>query len=221
MPGGRLTHEDRRTDRGVAGRRARVRRDRPTARPADVHDQSRGRTQRRTRRLPGRPRPAGLRRPCPPAQARPVRAVRRDGGDEQPAEAVRDFVDQFATLLAATGLPRMTSRVFVCLLTADADGLTAADLVRRLQVSPGVGVQVHRLPRRHGTGRAPSGSRRAPRAVRRSTTTPGSGRGRPTPAHTARSRPPHSGASRSSAPTRPPAPGSARWASSSPGSASR
>nr|WP_259670803.1 MarR family transcriptional regulator [Streptomyces sp. ID38640] len=56
--------------------------------------------------------------------------------DEQPAEEVRGFVDRFAALLAATGLPRMTSRVFVCLLTADADGLTAADLVRRLHVSP-------------------------------------------------------------------------------------
>lgn len=56
--------------------------------------------------------------------------------DGQPAEVVRGFVDRFATLLAATGLPRMTARVFVCLLTADASGLTAADLVGRLQVSP-------------------------------------------------------------------------------------
>lgn len=56
--------------------------------------------------------------------------------DEQAAEVVRGFVDQFATLLAATGLPRMTARVFVCLLTADAGGLTAAGLVHRLQVSP-------------------------------------------------------------------------------------
>ncbi|MFY1690831.1 helix-turn-helix domain-containing protein [Plantactinospora sp. WMMB782] len=56
--------------------------------------------------------------------------------DEQAAEVVRDFVDRFATLLAATGLPRMTARVFVCLLTADASGLTAAELVHRLQVSP-------------------------------------------------------------------------------------
>ncbi|WP_323373841.1 GbsR/MarR family transcriptional regulator [Plantactinospora alkalitolerans] len=56
--------------------------------------------------------------------------------DGQSTETVRDFVDQFATLLAATGLPRMTARVFVCLLTADASGLTAADLVRWLQVSP-------------------------------------------------------------------------------------
>ena len=56
--------------------------------------------------------------------------------DGQPTEVARDFVDQFATLLAATGLPRMTARVFVCLLTADASGLTAADLVLRLRVSP-------------------------------------------------------------------------------------
>jgi hypothetical protein len=56
--------------------------------------------------------------------------------DGQPTEATRGFVDHFATLLAATGLPRMTSRVFVCLLTADASGLASADLVRRLQVSP-------------------------------------------------------------------------------------
>lgn len=63
---------------------------------------------------------------------KPARAVT----DEQSTEVVRGFVDQFATLLAATGLPRMTARVFVCLLTADASGLTSADLVRRLQVSP-------------------------------------------------------------------------------------
>ncbi len=69
------------------------------------------------------------RRRKPPRTVEPVT-------DGQPTETVRGFVDQFATLLAATGLPRMTARVFVCLLTADASGLTAADLVRRLQVSP-------------------------------------------------------------------------------------
>jgi DNA-binding transcriptional ArsR family regulator len=56
--------------------------------------------------------------------------------DGRPTEVVRGFVDQFAALLAATGLPRMTARVFVCLLTADAGGLTAAELVARLRVSP-------------------------------------------------------------------------------------
>src|SRR4051794_3944727 len=54
----------------------------------------------------------------------------------QPTERVREFVDQFATQLAATGLPRMTARVFVCLLTADPAGRTSADLVAALRVSP-------------------------------------------------------------------------------------
>ncbi|MFG3440539.1 helix-turn-helix domain-containing protein [Nonomuraea sp. NPDC047897] len=65
-------------------------------------------------------------------RARPAEAAT----DGQPTEVERGFVDRFAALLAATGLPRMPARVFVCLLTADAGGLTAADLVRRLQVSP-------------------------------------------------------------------------------------
>ncbi|NUO57969.1 MAG: helix-turn-helix domain-containing protein [Hamadaea sp.] len=52
------------------------------------------------------------------------------------SDAAGEFVEEFAVLLAATGLPRMTARVFGCLLTADATGLTAADLVGRLHVSP-------------------------------------------------------------------------------------
>ncbi len=51
-------------------------------------------------------------------------------------EEMRAFVDEFAALLAATGMPRMTARVFVCLLTADVSGLTSAELVERLRVSP-------------------------------------------------------------------------------------
>ncbi|WP_086839251.1 GbsR/MarR family transcriptional regulator [Amycolatopsis kentuckyensis] len=58
----------------------------------------------------------------------------RPGGE--PADAARGFVAEFAALLAATGLPRMTARVFTCLLTAEAGGLTSADLVRLLRVSP-------------------------------------------------------------------------------------
>ncbi|WP_413105139.1 helix-turn-helix domain-containing protein [Streptomyces sp. Inha503] len=70
---------------------------------------------------------ARRRKPARPAEA---------AADGQPTELMRGFVDEFATLLTATGLPRMTARVFTCLLTADADGLTAADLVHRLRVSP-------------------------------------------------------------------------------------
>lgn len=69
------------------------------------------------------------------ARQRTDRATRQLA-DGRPSEPEREFVEEFAALLAATGLPRMTARVFVCLLTSDAGSLTAADLVRRLQVSP-------------------------------------------------------------------------------------
>ncbi|MEV0373345.1 helix-turn-helix domain-containing protein [Streptomyces sp. NPDC050636] len=133
MPGGRLTHEDRRRiaawladGLGYAeiGRRL----GRPTstisrevARNGDPGDYLADHAQQAAGHR--------ARRRKPVRTAEPV-------ADGQPTEAVRGFVDDFATLLAATGLPRMTARVFVCLLAADADGLTAADLVRRLRVSP-------------------------------------------------------------------------------------
>ncbi|HEX4817521.1 MAG TPA: MarR family transcriptional regulator, partial [Nonomuraea sp.] len=68
--------------------------------------------------------------------ARRRRAVTSAEPDEWQSEATRRFVEEFATLLAGTGLPRMPSRVFVCLLTSDSGSLTSADLVRRLHVSP-------------------------------------------------------------------------------------
>ncbi|MEU5846125.1 GbsR/MarR family transcriptional regulator [Saccharopolyspora shandongensis] len=133
MPGGRLTHEDRRRiaawladGLGYAeiGRRL----GRPTstisrevARNAALGDYLADHAQQAAGHRARRRKPA---RPAEPAT------------DGQSTEVVRDFVDQFAARLAATGLPRMTARVFVCLLTADAGGLTAADLVHRLQVSP-------------------------------------------------------------------------------------
>jgi DNA-binding transcriptional regulator GbsR (MarR family) len=70
------------------------------------------------------------------ARLRKPARVTQPTTDGRPTELVRDFVEQFATLLTATGLPRMTARVFVCLLTSNAGSLTAADLVRQLQVSP-------------------------------------------------------------------------------------
>jgi DNA-binding transcriptional regulator GbsR (MarR family) len=133
VPGGRLTHEDRRRiaawlAEGLGYAEIGRRLGRPTstisrevARNAALGDYLADHAQqaaghRAHRRKPARP-------PEPSA-------------DGQQGEVVRGFVDEFATLLAATGLPRMTARVFACLLTADAGGLTAADLVRRLQVSP-------------------------------------------------------------------------------------
>jgi len=49
---------------------------------------------------------------------------------------VREYEETFTTVLMASGLPKMMSRVLVCLYTTDAGSLTASELVQRLQVSP-------------------------------------------------------------------------------------
>jgi DNA-binding transcriptional regulator GbsR (MarR family) len=51
-------------------------------------------------------------------------------------EAVRQFVERFAAVLAQSGIPLMPARVLVALLTADAPRLTADDIARVLQISP-------------------------------------------------------------------------------------
>ncbi|MEU0008979.1 helix-turn-helix domain-containing protein [Streptomyces sp. NPDC006314] len=51
-------------------------------------------------------------------------------------EAVREYEEAFTTVLMQSGLPKMMARVLTCLYTSDTGGLTAAELVRRLQVSP-------------------------------------------------------------------------------------
>ncbi|MDA0637874.1 MarR family transcriptional regulator, partial [Nonomuraea sp. MCN248] len=51
-------------------------------------------------------------------------------------EAVRRFVERFTAVMVEAGVPRMASRVLACLFATDSASLTAADLVRRLQVSP-------------------------------------------------------------------------------------
>jgi DNA-binding transcriptional regulator GbsR (MarR family) len=53
--------------------------------------------------------------------------------DEQ---ALRQFIERFAAVLAQAGVPPMPARVFVALLTADAPRLTADDIAGILQVSP-------------------------------------------------------------------------------------
>ena len=52
------------------------------------------------------------------------------------AEAVREYEETLTTVMIASGLPKMMSRVLVCLYTTDAGSLTASELVQRLQVSP-------------------------------------------------------------------------------------
>lgn len=137
MPGGRLTNEDRqRIASGLAeglGYAEIARRlDRPTSTisrevarnggsdgyRADQAHQATGRRARRRKPMSSPELPAAV------------------GTYGRNPEAVRGFVEQFATLMAQTGVPRMPARVLTCLFTTDSGTLTAAELVQYLRVSP-------------------------------------------------------------------------------------
>lgn len=139
MPGGRLTHDDRRriaeglaeglTYAGIARRLARptstvsrevIRNGGPDGYRADHAHLA---TARRARR--------GAPAVAPTAAA----AASADAYGRDP-EAVRGFEEHLAATLISTGVPRMMARVLACLCSTDTGSLTSADLVRRLQVSP-------------------------------------------------------------------------------------
>jgi DNA-binding transcriptional ArsR family regulator len=65
-----------------------------------------------------------------------MRAVTEETSPDRDPEAVRRFIERFATAMVEAGMPRMPARMFVALLTADAGGRTAAELAGLLQVSP-------------------------------------------------------------------------------------
>ncbi|MGW5345871.1 MarR family transcriptional regulator [Streptomyces sp. HUAS TT3] len=140
MPGGRLTHEDRRiiaeglSEGGsyteIAGRLDRpistvtrevARNGGPDGYRADAAQQA---TRRRARR----------RGPAAPPDPSPSTAVTAAHGRD-PA-AVQQLEEQFTTMMVDTGLPRMTARVLTCLYVTDDGSLTAAELAQRLRVSP-------------------------------------------------------------------------------------
>ncbi|GAA0725319.1 helix-turn-helix domain-containing protein [Dactylosporangium roseum] len=133
MPGARLTHEDRRRiaawlDDGLGYAEIARRLGRPTstisrevARNGEPGDYRADHAQRAAARRAPRRKPARAPRPA---------------SDRRSTRSAHAFAEQFATLLSATGLPRMGARVFVCLLTRDSGSLTAAELVGLLQVSP-------------------------------------------------------------------------------------
>lgn len=56
--------------------------------------------------------------------------------DENREAAREELVERFASHLVDAGMPRMSARVFVCLLCEDSGVLTAAELAERLRVSP-------------------------------------------------------------------------------------
>ncbi|TCO45731.1 DNA-binding transcriptional regulator GbsR (MarR family) [Kribbella antiqua] len=51
-------------------------------------------------------------------------------------EAVRRYAEQFGNLLADTGWPRMSARVFAAILASEDGRMTAAQLSEQLQASP-------------------------------------------------------------------------------------
>lgn len=63
-------------------------------------------------------------------------AARPDAPGESPGRGVTDVRDRFEELFAHTGLPRMAARVLAALLTTESGGLTSAQLVKALRVSP-------------------------------------------------------------------------------------
>ncbi|WP_282944069.1 GbsR/MarR family transcriptional regulator [Cellulomonas endometrii] len=52
------------------------------------------------------------------------------------AEALREYEETFTTLMMQSGMPRTAAGVLTCLYTTNAGSLTAAELSRRLGVSP-------------------------------------------------------------------------------------
>ncbi|NGO10694.1 helix-turn-helix domain-containing protein [Streptomyces sp. HC44] len=138
MPGGRLTQQERqqialgladglayaeiarRLDRPTSTiTREVMRNGGPTAYRADLAHRA---TERRAHRRRQQAAPRG-----------PEALPQAHGRD---AEAVREYQEGFTTVMMASGMPTMMSRVLACLITTDTGSLTASELVQHLQVSP-------------------------------------------------------------------------------------
>ncbi|OXM53193.1 helix-turn-helix domain-containing protein [Amycolatopsis alba] len=136
MPGGRLTLEDRRLiaawlKDGLGYAEIARRLGRPTSTISREVARNSGQSGYRAdeaSRVTGE----RARRRKPLSRAAPVVT----NGYGRDLEAVRTFETDFAEMMVATGLPRMMSRVLACLSVSDEGVLTAAELARRLQVSP-------------------------------------------------------------------------------------
>jgi predicted transcriptional regulator len=58
-------------------------------------------------------------------------------GDGRPDEELRQFIEDFASTLVNSGIPRMPARVFSCLLVSESGRMTAAELAEWLRISAG------------------------------------------------------------------------------------
>ncbi|MGP3770348.1 helix-turn-helix domain-containing protein [Streptomyces sp. SDT5-1] len=135
MPGGRLTQQERQQIAvgladGLAYAEIARRIERPTSTVTREVMRNGGPTSYRAEIAHRATERRAHRRKQPAAPQGPARTTGRDD------EAVRAYEETFTTLLMQQGLPKMTARILTCLFTSDSGSLTAADLVRRLDVSP-------------------------------------------------------------------------------------
>ncbi|MFI8929474.1 MarR family transcriptional regulator [Streptomyces sp. NPDC053474] len=136
VPGGRLTHEDRRqVASGLADGLGYAEIARRLGRPTSTVSREVARNGGPGRYRAEHAQHATARRARRSAASAPEAAA-PDVGHGRDAEVVRGFVTQFAEVLAHTGVPRMAARVLASLVTTDSGTLTAAELVALLRVSP-------------------------------------------------------------------------------------
>uniref|UniRef100_A0AAU2A1Y5 Helix-turn-helix domain-containing protein n=1 Tax=Streptomyces sp. NBC_00093 TaxID=2975649 RepID=A0AAU2A1Y5_9ACTN len=139
MPGGRLTQQERQQIAlgladGLAYAEIARGLDRPTSTVTREVMRNGGPTSYRAEAAHrATERRAHRRRPTAPRSDGPETPAQPYGRD---AEAVREFEEVFTTVMMASGMPTMMSRVMACLTLTDTGSLTAAELVQRLQVSP-------------------------------------------------------------------------------------
>ncbi|MEU9688947.1 helix-turn-helix domain-containing protein [Amycolatopsis japonica] len=136
MPGGRLTQEDRRLiatwlKDGLGYAEIGRRLGRPTSTISREVARNSGQSGYRAEEAT---RVTGERARRGKPQPRTVPVV--ENGYGRDPEAVRAFETEFAEMIVATGLPRMTARLLACLSVSDNGVLSAAELAQRLQVSP-------------------------------------------------------------------------------------
>ncbi|MER5930930.1 MarR family transcriptional regulator [Streptomyces sp. NPDC002054] len=141
MPGGRLTHQERReiaegltaglTYTEIAGRL-----DRPVSTVTREVARNGGPGGYRAEAAHRATTARASRRKQTPAPAAPAASRTVDDVHGRDPEAVHELAEQFTAMMVGTGLPRMTARVLTCLYVTDSGSLTATELAQRLQVSP-------------------------------------------------------------------------------------
>ncbi len=137
MPGGRLTQQERqRIALGLADNLAYAEIARQLTRPTSTITREVMRNGGPTGYRADLAHHATERRAHRRRQAAPRNSETAPLAHGRDADAVREYEETLTTYLMQSGLPRMTARLLTCLYTTDAGSLTAAELVRHLEVSP-------------------------------------------------------------------------------------